>query len=170
MDSGEGKTGESLTFVGVVGVVTTASGGGIGFRLNFADGPRRSRILADDVLGEVDADDSGNDGMDDIFDMGGLRRFAGIERFGNDGECVGRGPLNDGIRLFVDAGVVVDGSGELRFNDGEISEAGTGGGGGCIAAAKGLENTRITYNFIGMKDIRRNLTLNYTLLLFVFGR
>lgn len=78
VDSGEGNTDESLTFVGVVGVVTTANGGGIGLRLNFADGPRRSRIFADEVLGEV-VEDSENDVLDGIFDIGGLRRFTDVE-------------------------------------------------------------------------------------------
>lgn len=116
------------------------------------------------MLGEIDADDSGNDGKDDIFGIGGLRRFAGIERFGNDGECTGGGPLNDDTRLLVDtsgggaaAVAVVEGGGRLRFNDGEISEAGTGGGGGCIVVAKGLKKKRITDNFTEMKNICRIL-------------
>ncbi len=124
-DSGDGNTGESLLFVGVVGVVITANGGGIGLRLNFADGPRRSRILADDVLGDV-VDESGND---ETFDIGGLRRFVDVDRFGNDGG--GGGQFNVGIKLLLDevfrVGVV---GGGFRVSDGEMSDAGTGGGGG----------------------------------------
>jgi hypothetical protein len=129
VDSGDGNTGESLILVGVVGVVITANGGGIGLRLNFADGPRRSRILADDVLGEV-VDDSGNDETDgEILGIGGLRRFVDVERFGNEGG--GGGQFNVGIRLLLD-GVLCVGvvGGGFRVSDGDMSDAGTGGGGG----------------------------------------
>ena len=117
-----------MIFVGVVGVVIIANGGGIGLRLNFADGPRRSRILTDDVLGEF-VDESGNDETDEILDIGGLRRFVDVERFGNDGG--GGGQFNVEIRLFLDevlsVGVV---GGGFRVSDGDMSDAGTGGGGG----------------------------------------
>jgi hypothetical protein len=129
VDSGDGNTGESLMFVGVVGVVITANGGGIGLRLNLADGPRRSRILADDVLGEV-VDASGNDETDGIFDIGGLRRFVDVERFGKD-DGGGGGQFNVEIKLLLGGvfrvGVV---GGGFRLSDGEMSDAGTGGGGG----------------------------------------
>jgi len=119
-----------LIFVGVVGVVITANGGGIGLRLNFADGPRRSRILADDVLGEF-VDESENDEPDEILDIGGLRRFVDVERFGNDGGG-GGGQFNVEIILLLDevlsVGIVVGGG--FRVSDGDMSDAGTGGGGG----------------------------------------
>ncbi len=117
-----------MILVGVVGVVIIANGGGIGLRLNFADGPRRSRILADDVLGEFVAE-SGNDETDDILDVGGLRRFIDVERFGND--AGGGGQFNGEIILLLDevlsVGVV---GGGFRVSDGDMSDAGTGGGGG----------------------------------------
>lgn len=109
-----------------VGVVTMANGGGIGFDLNFAPGPRRSSIFAD-VLGDV-VDESRNDGADETLATGGLRRFVDVERTGNDdvgGQFKGEiKPLFGGV-----LGVDVVGGG-FRVNDGEISDAGTGGGGG----------------------------------------
>ena len=123
VDSGEGNIGESFIFVGVVGVVITANGGGMSLRLNLADGPRRSRILADDVLGEV-VDDSGNDETDGILDIGGLRRFVGVERFDNDEG--GGGQFNGEIKLLLDEVF----NGEFILSDGDMSDAGTGGGGG----------------------------------------
>jgi len=129
-----------LILVGVVGVVITANGGGIGLRLNFADGPRRSRILADDVLGEFVAE-SENGGTDEILDVGGLRRFVDVERFGND--AGGGGQFNGEIRLLFDevlsVGVV---GGGFRASDGDMSDAGTGGGGGRSVAANGLKKFR----------------------------
>lgn len=122
--SGEGNTGESLLLVGVVGVVTTASGGGIGFRLNFAEGPSRSRIFAEEVLGEFGGG-SGNDGTDGTFDTVGLRRFGGVERVVSKGED--GGALS--VAISCDFGCVGDGE-EFRVSEGEMSEAGTGGGGG----------------------------------------
>jgi hypothetical protein len=102
-NSGDGNIGESLIFIGVVGVVLTASGGGIGLRLNLADGPRRSRILADDVLGEF----NGESENDEILDAGGLKRFVELERFGNDDDE--EGPFNVEIRLLFDRVLSVDG-------------------------------------------------------------
>ena len=135
-DSGEGNTGESLIPVAIEGMVTIVNGGGIGFRLNLADGPSRSRILADDVLGEL-VNGSGNDGMEGTFETGGLRRFGGVERVVNEGEG-GGGQLNDDIRLLLDG----DGEG-FRASEGEMSDAGTGGGGGWMAAANDLEHGEI---------------------------
>ena len=98
VDSGDGNTGESFTLTGVVGVVMTASGGGIGLRLNLADGPRRSRIFADDVLGDVIVA-SGNDGTDGILDIGGLRRLVDTVRAGKEGG--GGGQFNVEIKLLL---------------------------------------------------------------------
>lgn len=113
----------------------TASGGGIGLRLNLAPGPRRSSILAD-VLGDV-VDGSGNDGAEEILDTGGLKRFVDVERMGNDG---GVGQFRGEIKLVfggvVEVGVVVGGG--FKVSDGEMSDAGTGGGGGCSVAANDL--------------------------------
>ncbi len=138
-DSGDGSMGESLILVGVVGVVIIANGGGIGLRLNFADGPRRSRILADDVLGEF-VDESGNDEADGILEIGGLRRFVDVERFGNDGG----GQFNVEMRLLLDevlsVGVV---GGGFRVSDGDMSDAGTGGGGGWSVVANDLKIAKI---------------------------
>lgn len=118
-------------------MVITANGGGIGLRLNFADGPRRSRILADDVLGEF-VDVSGNDEPDGILDIGGLRRFVDVERFGKDDSEGGQ--FNVGIRLGLDGVVCVGVGGDgFKLSDGDISEAGTGGGGGWSVAANDIE-------------------------------
>lgn len=153
VESSDDDIGESLLGVGVVGVVgieLTANGGGIDLRLNFADGPRRSRILAEDVLGEF-IGESENGDADEILDAGGLKRFTDVVRFGNEGDddddggndvdvvVGGWGIGNDGIRLFVDGVLSVDVADEVfRLSDGEISDAGTGGGGGWSVPANGL--------------------------------
>lgn len=132
-DSASVNRGESLLFVGVV---TTANGGGISLDLNFAPGPRRSRILAE-VLGDA-VDESGNDGAEETFGTGGLRRFVDVERTGNDDDG---GQFKGEIKLLFGGvlGVGVVGGG-FRVSDGEMSDAGTGGGGGggCSVAANDL--------------------------------
>lgn len=128
-DSGDGNTGESLL---LVGVVITFNGGGIDLRLNFAPGPRRSSILAD-VFGD-DVDESGNDGAEEIVDTGEFRRFVDVGRTDN---ADGVGQVKGEIKLVFGGVVGVDGDG-FRVNDGEMSDAGTGGGGGCNVAANDL--------------------------------
>ena len=120
--SGDGNTGESLL---LIGVVITANGGGIGLRLNLAPGPRRSSILAD-VLGDV-VDGSGNDGAVEMLDTGGLERFLDVERTGNDG---GVGQFKCEIKLVFGGVVGVRVGGGFKVSDSEMSDAGTGGGGG----------------------------------------
>ena len=75
-------------------MVGTTNAGGIGLRLNFADGPRRSRILADDVLGEI-ADASENDDSDGILEVDGLKELTMAEQFDNkDDDGGGGGQFN----------------------------------------------------------------------------
>lgn len=136
--SGDGSSGDSFNDVGVIGVVTTASGGGMSFRLNFADGPRRSRIFADEVLGELGVG-SGNDEFDGVVGRDGLSRSmdaerCGKERAGGGGGGNGRAIVRGDIRLFVGTE-----DADATASDGDMSEAGTGGGGGCSAAGNCLK-------------------------------
>ena len=85
------------------------------FRLTFADGPRRSRIFADEVLGELPVG-SGSEG---------LSRSRDVER------CA-------------------DGNGRGQFN-GEISDAGTGGGGGCSVAGNCLDQREQSFLRISLR-------------------
>ena len=100
-DSGDGSTGESFAAVGVVGVVITANGGGIGFRLNFADGPRRSRIFADDELGEF-VGESEKDETGGVFETGELGTFVDVDRFAT-------GDAGGGRTCIFDMGLELDG-------------------------------------------------------------
>ena len=73
----------------------------MGFRLNFADGPRRSRIFADDELGEFvgesETDDNGG-----VFDTGEPGTLVGIDR-------LVIGDAGGGRTCILDMGLELDG-------------------------------------------------------------
>lgn len=109
--------------------MTSDNDDGVGGRFGI-DGLRRSVMF--DRVGTDGADEDDDDDDDDrewIVDG-----TVGIEGGANDG-----GHVRVEINGLVDVGgrVGVVGAG-LRFNEGEMSEAGTGGGGGCNAFGNGL--------------------------------
>jgi hypothetical protein len=149
LDSGDGNNADSLvTFnVGVgVAVVMTANGGGSCLRLNLADGPRRSRIFTDDVLGACLAESNANEFVWSVD----------IDGFTDDGtDNVDRGTVEPDVsmRLIVDGVLDIVANGiELMLSDddmsdGDMSEAGTGGGGGWSAAGNELKQMLTSRSF-----------------------